>query len=223
MGQKGLTAAIRRSVACAAAGCSRQDGDAMSRLGPVRGRWKRGSTVRIAAGTAWIWLALALGACGGLSLPDVESFRLPDTSTLFRPYSVTTFSDRQLPAATAGDLVDSEGRCAGALVSAEPSGEQAAGQSNVSLSEAGVPMIPATIALDMTECDVVKRAGLAQKVEIGNDRGERTATLTYLGGVRPGIYHFAAGRLKSMDRAPEPPPQPKPTKRAPTPKRAATR
>ena len=60
----------------------------------------------------------------------------------------------------------------------------------------------------MTECDVVKRAGIATKVEIGaNDRRERTATLTYIGGERPGIYTFTDGRLKSMELGPEPPPQ----------------
>ena len=57
-------------------------------------------------------------------------------------------------------------------------------------------MIPAAIALEMSECDVVKRAGIAEKVEIGtNERRERTATLTYFKGQRPGIYHFTAGRL----------------------------
>ena len=57
-------------------------------------------------------------------------------------------------------------------------------------------MIPAAIALEMSECDVVKRAGIAEKVEIGtNERRERTATLTYIRGQRPGIYHFTAGRL----------------------------
>jgi hypothetical protein len=109
----------------------------------------------------------------------------------------------------------------------EPIGVKPAGQSTVSLQEAGVPMIPSGVALDMTECDVVKRAGLADKVEIGaNSHGERSATLTYLHGARPGIYHFAAGRLKAMDRAPEPPPQPKPVKkkkRHPRSKRTATR
>jgi hypothetical protein len=168
-------------------------------------------------------MALALGACGTLSLPDADSFRLPDTETLFRPYSVTNFRDRQLAPVTAEDLVDAEGRCAGAAVPAEPSGEPGAGQLAVSPQETGVPTIPAAIVLDMTECDVVKRAGLPQRVEIGSDGGERSATLTYLSGSRPGIYRFAAGRLKSMERAPEPPPQPKPTKRPPRSNRTATR
>jgi hypothetical protein len=66
-------------------------------------------------------------------------------------------------------------------------------------------MIPAAIALEMSECDVVKRAGIAEKVEIGtNERRERTATLTYFKGQRPGIYHFTAGRLAVMELGPEP-------------------
>ena len=61
-------------------------------------------------------------------------------------------------------------------------------------------MIPAAIALEMSECDVVKRAGIAEKVEIGtNERRERTATLTYIKGQRPGIYHFTAGAWQSME------------------------
>ena len=77
-----------------------------------------------------------------------------------------------------------------------------------------MPLIPAAIALEMTECDVVKRAGIAEKVEIGtNDRRERTATLTYISGERPGIYHFVDGRLNSMERGPEPPAPAKPAKK----------
>jgi len=184
---------------------------------------------------------LALGAC---AMPDIDSFRTPDAATLFRPLSVTSFKEKQRAAVSAEDLVDAAGRCAGVFVAAGPSGDPALGQSVgqtggeaptqivpqppgqtvVSLQEGGVPTIPAAIALDMTECDVVKRAGLADRVEIGTDAGgARTATLTYLRGTRPGIYHFAAGRLKSMERAPEPPPPPKPAQRSPRSKRAATR
>jgi hypothetical protein len=79
----------------------------------------------------------------------------------------------------------------------------------------------------MSECDVVKRAGSPEQVQIGaNDRNERTAVLTYIRGPRPGIYHFTSGRLTLMERAPEPPPQPKPVrakKRAPKLKPTASR
>ena len=59
------------------------------------------------------------------------------------------------------------------------------------------------IALGMTECDVVRRAGPPGNVNIGaGDRGERKVVLTYLSGTWPGIYTFADGRLKVVDRAP---------------------
>jgi hypothetical protein len=73
----------------------------------------------------------------------------------------------------------------------------------------------------MTDCDVVKRAGVATRAEIGtNDRRERTATLTYTGGERPGIYNFVEGRLKSMELGPDQPAAPK-TAKKPATKRAA--
>ena len=85
------------------------------------------------------------------------------------------------------------------------------------------------IALEMTECDVVKRAGAPEKVELGtNERTARSLTLTYIHGTRPGIYGFVAGRLVTIERAPEPPEPAKPVKPAksakpkPKPKPAAT-
>ena len=51
-------------------------------------------------------------------------------------------------------------------------------------------------------------------MQIGaNERGQRSVTLTYLTGERPGIYHFRDGRLVSMERVEEPP-QPKKPQRA---------
>jgi hypothetical protein len=146
-----------------------------------------------------------LGAC---ALPDTESFRAPDATNVFRKLSVTNYRDRTLGPVTAADLVDEGGRCAGAYVPAEGSAQA----SDVTLKDAGVPMIPAAIALEMTECDVVKRAGAPDRVEIGaNDRRERTATLTYLRGDRPGIYGFTEGRLKSMEATAAPPEPPQRT------------
>jgi hypothetical protein len=63
----------------------------------------------------------------------------------------------------------------------------------------------------MSECDVVRRAGLAGNVNIGaGEKSERRVVLTYLTGTWPGIYTFDAGRLKVVDRAPEPPPSKRP-------------
>jgi len=61
----------------------------------------------------------------------------------------------------------------------------------------------------MTECEVVRRAGQVDKVDLAaNDRGERSVVLTYLRGPAPGIYRFTAGRLTSIERAPEAPAAP---------------
>lgn len=155
---------------------------------------------------AVLGLALGLGAC---AIPDTDSFRAPNASALFRPTSVTNYKDRVLPPVADADLVDANGNCAGAVAPTTASGE-------------GVPAVPTAIALEMSECDVVKRAGIAEKVEIGvNERRERIATLTYINGQRPGIYSFTAGRLTSMDRAPEPPAASKPGKKPAPSKRVA--
>jgi hypothetical protein len=168
--------------------------------------------VQFLARTGWIAAVLALGAC---AMPDMDSFKTPDKS-IFAPRSVSAVRQTQLRPVTAEDLVDSQGRCAGALASADPGGDPGTAPANV-------PAMPAGIGLDMTECDVVKRAGHPERVELGtNERSERTAILTYIQGPRPGIYYFTAGRLTSMERAPEPPKPVKPAKPAPKPKRAAT-
>ncbi len=75
------------------------------------------------------------------------------------------------------------------------------------------PAVSGGIALGMTECQAVQRAGSPNNVAIGaGERGERKVVLTYLSGPWPGIYTFNDGRLKIIDRAPE---QPKPAKTAP--------
>jgi len=211
MGQKGMTRVRENAGPQPAGDCGRPDRDAKLVLGLPQGGRIRGSGVRLAAKILLSTAALALGAC---SMPDTDSFRIPDASTLFRPMSVTNYKDNTLPPVAQADLVDAGGSCAGAYVPAPAGADQPAGQAGVSLQQAGVPLIPATIALEMSECDVVKRAGIAEKVEIGaNDRKERTARLTYTRGQFPGIYNFVDGRLRLMERAPEPPAPAKPAKK----------
>jgi hypothetical protein len=167
-------------------------------LGPPERGGNRGIAVRIAAKVSLLGVAFGLGAC---AMPDTDSFKAPTAAALFRPTSVVAFRDRVLPAVAPEDLVNANGQCAGAGVAATENGEP-------------VPMVPAAIALEMSECDVVKRAGTAERVEIGaNERRERTATLTYTNGQRPGIYSFTAGRLTALERAPEPVAQPKSAKK----------
>ena len=48
------------------------------------------------------------------------------------------------------------------------------------------PLLPGGISLQMTECDVVHRAGPVAKMELGTTgRGERSLVLTYLAGPWP--------------------------------------
>ena len=83
---------------------------------------------------------------------------------------------------------------------------------------------PSGIALQMTECEVVRVAGNTDRVEIGaNERGQRSVTLTYMSGPRPGIYRFLGGRLASMERVAEPPQPKKPQKATKTAKKSAPR
>ncbi len=75
------------------------------------------------------------------------------------------------------------------------------------------PVVAGGIALGMTECQTVQRAGSPSNVAISaGEKGERKVVLTYLSGPWPGIYTFNDGRLKVVERAPE---QPKPAKAAP--------
>jgi hypothetical protein len=84
----------------------------------------------------------------------------------------------------------------------------------------GGPAVLGGIALGMTECQAVHRAGAPSNVSIGSgDKGARKVVLTYLGGPWPGIYTFASGRLEEIDAAPaQEKPKPAPKKK---PKRAA--
>jgi hypothetical protein len=111
---------------------------------------------------------------------------------------------------TAADLVNAAGQCA--------EGEQAGSDSTATGA-----LVAGGIALQMTECDVVRRAGAVDKIDFGSDdRGERLVTLTYLRGPLPGIYRFSGGRLVAIERAPAPPPAPAKSQKAPAKKPAGT-
>ena len=85
------------------------------------------------------------------------------------------------------------------------------------LEPASAPMTSGGIALGMTECQAVQRAGNPSNVAISTgEKGERKVVLTYLSGPWPGIYTFMGGRLNVVERAPE---QPKPEKTKKTPKK----
>lgn len=116
----------------------------------------------------------------------------------------------------AGDLAGAPMPAASA-VPARLEPESGAGQ-----APAGPPVIGG-IALGMTECQAVRRAGLPSNISIGaGEKGERRTVLTYLGGTWPGIYTFQSGRLKEIARAPEPPKPEKPVKKKIVKKKAKT-
>jgi hypothetical protein len=135
-----------------------------------------------------------VGACSS----DSASI-LPKTPDLMRPDWLSYSGNKEefsLRAAGPQDLVGPDGQCAAVQAAPEPAGGDASGAP--SPGQGG-------IALQMTECDVVRRAGAPDRVEGGtNERGERSLVLTYTRGARPGVYRFAAGRLVSIERGPEP-------------------
>ncbi len=140
---------------------------------------------------------LGVAACQGY----VPQFNTPRfDSTVFVPPDPTQFArrDTAFTAVTQADLVDASGNCAGAPAA---EGEVLALQRNV--------------ALRMTECEVVRAQGPPGSVDIStNERGDRTVTMTYLTPERP-IYRFTGGRLASIERGAEPPPEPARKKPAP--------
>ena len=147
-----------------------------------------------------------LAAAGGCALEsvdrDVGSVNLlPKVSNSRRPDWLTYSGAKDefaLRPVTAADLVSADGQCAMATAEAPPPIRSDA--------TAQPAPLPGGIALQMTECDVVRRAGAPEQLQIGADeRGDRAVVITYIRGPRPGIYRFAAGRLTSIERAPEAP------------------
>jgi hypothetical protein len=102
----------------------------------------------------------------------------------------------------AQDLVTAEGYCAGMPQPGGPDGAQALAD-----GPAGAPAaqpVGGSVALGHTECDVVRGIGAPDSVNLSNNpRGERQAVVTWLHGARAGIYTFTAGRLSSIDAAPQ--------------------
>ena len=92
------------------------------------------------------------------------------------------------------------------------------------LESTSAPLVTGGIALGMTECQAVQRAGTPSSVAISTgDKGERKVVLTYLSGPRPGIYTFSGGRLNVVEWAPEQPKSAKPAaKKTPKKKPANT-
>jgi hypothetical protein len=127
--------------------------------------------------------------------------------------------EKDTPVARVGsirDVIDSDGRCMGAGISAMKDQDQR--------NLPGRMPSPTAIIFDMTECEVVKRIGPPDRIDIGvNARGERATGLTYANAERAGLYRFRSGRLYSIERLAEPRVESKPARRTPREKESASR
>ncbi len=104
---------------------------------------------------------------------------------------------------TPDDLISADGQCAGMAPPADANA--------LSNGPAAAPATTGHVALGHTECDVVRGAGTPDNVNLSSNAGERVVVLTYTRGQRAGIYTFRAGRLSSIEKAPEAAPA-KPTR-----------
>jgi hypothetical protein len=185
-------------------------GDAAGK-GVARLARQRANRISLCA-AALLALASLLGACSAdLSLNNLTLAPKPEPLPRKPDGSAQTWGRASFERSiTAADLVGSEGQCSAA------GPEQAAAESGGAAGQAqSAPPMLGGIALQMTECDVVRRAGPVEKIDLGaNERGERSLVLTYLRGPWPGVYRFAGGRLVSMERAPGPPPAPEKPQKA---------
>lgn len=162
----------------------------------------------------WTLLALAplVAGCSSASdlmSKDAEWFSRPGR-LFIRNVSIDAPPLNPNTPVTAEDLVSAEGACPGMT----PPGGAPTDAQALTEGPAGAPppMAPTggSVALGHTECDVVRGIGAPDSVNLSsNQRGERVAVVTWTHGARPGIYTFTAGRLSSVERAPEPVASPK--------------
>lgn len=163
-------------------------------------------------------LAVALSGCANVDLDSSQRW-FSKPLDLFGRSSGYTYSElqelRKERPITANGLVDGDGACPPlpAAAAAPPPAPSQSASGNPGASAPVSPDAPSLlgegVALGMSECDVVYRAGQPTAVQLGkNPNGDRTAVLTFSGGPRPGIYRFERGHLMEMDRVAEPPPAP---------------
>ena len=152
-------------------------------------------------------LGPALAGCSGASdLMSKDADWFSRTGRVFiRNVSIETpplSPDKQV---TPDELVAADGGCPGMAA-------PGAGATALADGAAGSPppSTTGTVALGHTECDVVRGIGAPDNVNFSsNARGDRVAVVNYSRGQRAGIYTFTAGRLTSIERAPEAATQPK--------------
>jgi hypothetical protein len=172
--------------------------------------------LRIVAALAVI---AALGGCGDMGL-DASQPWFRKQLDLTGQAGGYTFSDlqesRRDRPLTANDLVETNGSCPPAQAQPGPSIQNASPAAAPMVAPDSTSLVDEGIALGMTECEVVHRAGAPSNIELGkNPNGDRTAVLTYQSGPRPGIYHFERGRLMEMDSVAGSTPPPEAAKKKP--------
>ena len=158
---------------------------------------------------------LMAGCTGGLSndlfSADTEWFSRPGRLFIRNIEAPPLTPNRPI---AAEDLVSAEGYCPGMA----PPG----GPADANAAAGPVPSTTGTVALGHTECDVVRGIGAPAGVNLSsNPRGDRVAIVTYLQGQRAGIYTFTAGRLTSIERAPQQEAPPKTVRSKPAKKKPA--
>jgi len=160
-------------------------------------------------------LAMLAPVVGGCSSETFSNISLLPKADTFRPDWLSFTGGKNefmLRPVTAEDLVGPDGNCVGAA----PGPSASAAEDGA----AAPTLVQGGIALQMTECDVVRRSGPPEKVDLGtSERGERAAVFTYSRGSRPGVYRFVGGRLASIERGPEAPAPARPQKAKPAPKK----
>jgi hypothetical protein len=150
-------------------------------------------------------IAVALGGCANVDYENKDAWFAKPFEFVSRKGGYT-FSelqesrDRTRPIA-ANDLVAPNGSCPPPAAQQAPAAAVATQTGNAPAATDTSTLLGGGIALGMSECDVVFRAGAPSAVQIGNAaNGDRTAVLTFNSGPRSGIYHFQAGALTEVDR-----------------------
>jgi hypothetical protein len=168
-----------------------------------------------------IGVAGSVAACDRFNMSEVNFF--PNRGQMFKTQDWGSSGTRvmapdALPSGPVSpeDEVDAAGRCnAPATAQTEVAVGTVAGDlgTTTPAAPAAPGVVPGGISLGMTECQVVARAGQPGQVNVGVDEGgSRKVVLTYQSGPWPGVYTFAAGRLKVVDRVAVPE-QAKPAKK----------
>src|SRR5262249_10955314 len=151
-------------------------------------------------------LAVALRGCTNVDFENKDAW-------VFKPFEFVnrkggyTFSEPQekkdhAPPITPNDLLAGNASCPPRAVPQAPAAAAANQSGSAPAATDSSALLGGGIALGMSECDVLFRAGAPSAVQIGkNPSGDRSAVLTFNSGPRAGIYHFEAGALMDVERA----------------------